>query len=435
MTDSKGIHLERLERLGEEQLQKRLQQEQGFLSECSPSEQLYLLHELRVYQIELEMQNRELHEMRAELEAARDCFANLYDASPVGYMTVDENGVIRQINLTAARLLQAEPAHVREHPFSVFLLQGEAGRFFNYLKRVFEAADDTVVEEFRLQPKQGDLLEVSLKSILSQDPQSGRWVCRTALIDLTQQRRAEAEAQASRDALAHATRVNKLGELASGVVHELSQPLSAITTYSGILEGLINEHGSEQDMARLANKITDQAERSITLLQQLRDFARSRPLKKSYQDLAALVDNALGLIGNKLRNSGIRVVLCADRSLPPVFVDPIQITQVLINLLSNAVDAQRKRNIRGKVVIAIHACDAHSLVTRVQDNGPGIAPEIADQLFLPFRTTKQSGLGIGLSLSRSIIEAHHGKIWADQDVTQGVAFSFTLPTVEGEMDE
>lgn len=435
MTD-KTLTLERYDHLSQQELEVRLREEERLLSESTPSEQLYLLHELRVYQIELEMQNRELHEMRAQLEAARDRYASLYDFAPIGYFTLDEHGIIRQLNLTAGRLLGRNPGRLTGYPFVILLEQGEKARFFTFLKRVFAAEEDSVVDEFKLRAaRQNETIIAQLKGILSREPGSETPVCRVALIDQTRQRRVEAQAEADRDALAHATRVNKLGELASGVVHELAQPLSAITTYSGILESLIKDGGDKHDKARLARKISEQAERSVTLLQQLRDFARSRPLQKSYQPMDKLVDDALSLIGNKLRHSGIRIVFIAEQSLPEVFVDPIQVTQVLINLLSNSIDAQRKHNIRGKIVISVRPRDTHYLEIRVRDNGPGIDPVMADQLFLPFRTTKPSGLGIGLSLSRSMIEAHHGKIWVDQDVGGGAAFCFTLPTLEGEFDE
>jgi two-component system sensor kinase FixL len=427
--------LQRLDHLAEDELQRRLQHEQAYLESASPSEQLFLLHELRVYQIELEIQNRELRDMRAEIEAARDRYASLYDSAPISYLSLDEHGVIEQVNLTATRLFGREPQALIGLPFISLMEGGNTGRFFDYLERVHGAGGEPVSAELRLKTVKGEAIDAALKSILIQHKGSGKWECRTAVIDLTRQRRAEAEARANRDALAHAARLNKMGEMASGVMHELSQPMAAVITYSGILNNLLKQDADRRDLIRITEKISAQAERSVTLLKHLRDFAGSRPLDKSFNSVAQLIDDALGLLGTKLRHSGIRVVICADASLPEVYVDPIQLSQVLINLISNAVDSLRKNNIRGKVVISVHREGPDRLRVTVRDNGPGIDPTIADRLFMPFKTTKESGLGLGLSLSRSIIEAHGGRLGFEQMPEQGAHFFFTLPTQENENDE
>ncbi|HCK79912.1 MAG TPA: ATP-binding protein [Candidatus Competibacter sp.] len=250
-----------------------------------------------------------------------------------------------------------------------------------------------------------------------------QWVGTT----LEQDRMAVA-AQRQHTLLAHASRLNTLGEMASGLAHELNQPITAIALYTETcLARLRSTQASPNEIRETLEKIAAQSARTNTIIQQVRHFARqSKPQYLSVR-IKDLFDDISDFLRLEVRRHRIQFELNIAADLPLVLADPLQFQQVVLNLIRNAVDAMNQ--IEGPRIISVFArLDGEVVEIGVKDTGPGVAPDVFNQLLNPFFTTKPDGLGLGLSISQSIVEAHGGRLWATSNQGSGITFHFTLPT-------
>lgn len=252
--------------------------------------------------------------------------------------------------------------------------------------------------------------------------------------DLTERRATDLRLQDLQAELALVGRLSELGTLASSLAHELNQPLTAIASYcQGVVDVLEGEPDQTQlEMAREALRDTaEQALRAGQIVKRMRDFLRHGETERRIEDLAQLVTeaNALALVGT--REHGIDVQVSIDPQSTRVFVDRIQIQQVLFNLIRNAIEAMLASPVRSLSISSQSLPDGFVRVS-VEDTGSGIGKALGEKLFQPFVTTKKSGMGIGLSICRTIIEAHGGRIWFEPGAEGGTIFRFTLPKAEAE---
>src|SRR5690242_2230615 len=251
--------------------------------------------------------------------------------------------------------------------------------------------------------------------------------------DLTERQKTEARLQELQSELVHISRLTAMGEMASTLAHELNQPLSAISNYlkgsRRILDGAPDERSTT--LRDALDKAAEQAMRAGQIIRRLRDFVSRGESDRRVESIKKLVEeaSALALVGVKDR--GIRVRFHFDPSVDLVLADRVQIQQVLLNLIRNAMDAMETSQ-RRELVLTVAPEDRTHLRISIADSGSGISPDIADQLFTPFLTTKRHGMGVGLSISRTIVEAHGGRIWAGPNPTGGTIFSFTLMVVNEE---
>lgn len=256
------------------------------------------------------------------------------------------------------------------------------------------------------------------------------------LLMLTQLRRKEkfriqAEEQALRhqNELAHVDRLNILGEMSSGIAHELNQPLSAIATYcqSG-LRILDTYEDKPEKLVHILEASSQQAERAGEIIRRMRQFASKGKAQHASTDINRVITEAVDFIRPKLGKQNIALQLDLARGLPHVLADGIQLEQVVLNLLHNAIeaigDAHRDTH---RLAVFSRMTTADQIEVGVSDSGAGIAPESSDRLFDTFYSTKHGGMGLGLAISRSIIEAHGGQLWADPPAGTGATFRFTLP--------
>jgi two-component system sensor kinase FixL len=250
--------------------------------------------------------------------------------------------------------------------------------------------------------------------------------------DLTERQETETRLQELQTELVHVSRLTALGEMASALAHELNQPLSAIANYlQGSADLLARDPVPAEKVRGALGKASDQALRAGEIIRRLREFVARGETERRVESLPKLIEeaSALALVGAKEHGVGVRYQMDADVDL--VLADRVQIQQVVLNLIRNAIDAMGDAPTR-RLTIAVRRIAPDMAEISVADTGSGIHPEIAAQLFQPFITTKRTGMGVGLSISRTIVEAHGGRIWAESNPKGGATFRFTLRTVDKE---
>ncbi len=248
-------------------------------------------------------------------------------------------------------------------------------------------------------------------------------------IDITEHKQAEQRLEKQRADLAHMARVRTVEELASGIAHELNQPLSVIAAQAEVTarKMRLGKASSLEERLSALDNIASEAHRAGQIIHRLRDFVRKGEPHRTGVNIADVVREATDLIDNDLRHAGITIESSLGPSIPRVFVDRVQVQQVLLNLLLNAMEAieQAETDARGiEIQVNVHR---GMLETTVRDTGCGISDERASRYFDNFFTTKADGMGMGLAISRSIVEAHGGRIWARRNPDRGATFTFTLP--------
>lgn len=241
--------------------------------------------------------------------------------------------------------------------------------------------------------------------------------------------RSEERARQQLAQLAHVARLATMGEMASGLAHELNQPLCAIVNYAEACVELVAARGNGNDDLRTAlSEVAKQAERAGAVIRRLREFVRWRDLQREPIDLNRMVREVVGLTSAELRHREVRIRLLLTRDSPRVPADAVQVQQVLVNLIRNACDAMGQTPVARRTLTIRTSRAAGALQVAVSDAGPGIPEGGHERIFSAFFSTKRDGMGMGLSISRSIIEAHGGRIWVTANRHGGATFRFTLPS-------
>jgi two-component system sensor histidine kinase DctS len=252
-----------------------------------------------------------------------------------------------------------------------------------------------------------------------------------SVLDITERKRAEELARQQQEQLQFTSRLVTMGEMASTLAHELNQPLAAIASYNTGCLNLLNAGQTDpKEILPALEKIGLQAQRAGKIIRRVHDFVRKSEPKRAPCAVGEVIEDCLGFVETEARKRHVRID-CDLPPLPPVPADRLMLEQVLLNLIRNGMEAmaatpEAERALR----IAVEIGDGELLVS-VGDQGSGIAPEIRDKLFTAFFTTKPEGMGIGLSICRSIIEFHRGRLWAEDNpqspTGSGTIFRFTLP--------
>jgi two-component system, cell cycle sensor histidine kinase and response regulator CckA len=388
----------------------------------SPEEPQRLVHELHVHQIELELQNEELQEARARLEAGLAQYSDLYDFAPVGYLTLDSDGVIRKVNLTGARLLGRERSRLVGAGFGLFVSPGSRVTFNELLRAAFEKPAKQV-GDLAFFPENGAPGWVHVEAVGA----DGGHECRVVLIDVSEQRRIEEQ-------LRGASRMEAIGRLAGGIAHDFNNLLTVIINRTNFaMEDVEAPVALRADLA----EIHVAADRAAALTRQLLAFSRKQVLKPHLLDLNKIVGGMEGML-RRLLGENIEFEVEFTQSLGKVLADPGQIEQVLMNLACNARDAMSDG---GKLTIQTANIELDESYMRqgskpgphvmlsVTDTGCGMDEKTRARLFEPFFTTKQTGEGTGLGLATvyGIVKQSGGSIWVRSEPGNGSTFSVYLP--------
>jgi PAS domain S-box-containing protein len=249
------------------------------------------------------------------------------------------------------------------------------------------------------------------------------------VLDLTERKRAEDALSQAQMELAHVTRVTTLGELTASIAHEVNQPLTAIVTNGEVcLRWLGSAESRVEEIREALHEIVRDGNRASEVLARIRALVKRTAPVKARLHINDVIQEVLTLVQGELRRQAVAVVLALAADLPPVLADRIQLQQVLLNLVVNAIEAMRTDATPAAVLhIRTELCPPEAVLVAVQDAGVGLDPQALERLFETFYTTKPDGLGMGLPISRSIIAAHGGHLWATAQAGGGATFQFTLP--------
>ncbi len=253
----------------------------------------------------------------------------------------------------------------------------------------------------------------------------------TIVRDVSLRKHREQQDKKHLDELAHVTRLGLMGEMASGIAHEVNQPLAAISSYAQVSLNLINtENPDLAKLTEILSKTQQQALRAGKIIHRMRKFVKSHAKHRSTIDVNSLIHDAVSLCIAELKQNGIKLKFELESNLPPVYVDQIQIEQVIINLIRNSVDALKNLPAKQQRQLTLYSqlTPNNGIQVRVNDNGPGLDEDQQRKISMPFYTTKADGMGMGLSITRSLIEAHEGTFHFNSEPGKGTTFYFILPT-------
>ncbi len=288
-------------------------------------------------------------------------------------------------------------------------------------------------EEYRMQLPDGSYAYVLDRAYIARDKTGKTTRILGAMRDITKQVEADIRHKELQSELNHVARLSNMNEMATGLAHEINQPLTAITHYCDAAQSLLaSESISNNTLNEILQSASEQAHRAGEIIRHCRQFVSKQPMQKLVVNLNDLTQETVRYLSSDLQDQNISIQVSIDEKLPAVQIDKVQIQQVLVNLIRNGLEAMH--NNHGKVrklTVYTHlngknANEPEAQVT-VADTGPGLKPSNIDNLFQPFYTTKTNGMGMGLSISRSIIDAHGGKLWLDSQNNNETQFHFTLP--------
>ena len=356
---------------------------------------------------------------------------------PDAMVIIDERGSILSFSAAARTMFGYSEDEVLGENVSLLMPSPDRERHDSYLENYARTGERKIIGIGRVTTaRHRDGFTFPIELSVGEAEVDGRRIFTGFIRDLTERQHAEMRLQDLQAELAHVGRVSEVGTLASALAHELNQPLTAIANYCEAARDMLAGSPDAETLDTVREALDDAAQQSVRagqIVRRLRDFITYGQTERKVEQLPRLIAeaNALGLVGS--REYGIEVDVELHPEARQVLVDRIQIQQVLLNLIRNAIDAMIDSRIR-QLTITAAPCDDDMIEISVADTGGGISEDIAAHLFQPFVTSKEQGMGIGLSICRTIIEAHGGRIWFDSGSAGGTIFHFTIPNA-GAIDE
>ena len=353
---------------------------------------------------------------------------SILETVPDAMIVIDERGTVQFFSSAAERLFGYAADEVRGQNVKMLMPSPYREQHDHYLTRYRSTGERRIIGIGRIvvgRRKDGSTFPMELS--VGEAHQTAQPLFTGFVRDLTERQQTERRLHELQDGLLHVSRVRSMGQMAAALAHELNQPLTATANYVRAALRLLGAPQPDLDRVRQAmNHAVEQTLRSGEIIRRLRGFVARGEVSRQPVSVATLIEeaSALALVGVKER--GVKVLIDMDSDLPEVSVDRVQIQQVLLNLIRNAMEAMEDRATRELTVAASARAD-HVRVS-VTDTGSGVPPEIAARLFQPFVTTKPDGMGIGLSVCRTIVEAHGGRLWMEPNPAGGSGFHFSLPT-------
>ncbi len=387
----------------------------------------------------------------------RQRFEELYDASPIGLLTLDIDDCITEVNLTLAEILGVERTHLIGQHVGNAIAPDDHAIFIHHLTQVREqtscspaserctlhlinSASKTI--ETRLEstlipatiPFEPPMIRINVFRIANETDTSPQCQIDLALINLQLQKEinerelAEEKTREHQARLAHVARFNTVGEMASGLAHEINQPLTAIVTYTQSCLRLMRGNAEKRaQLPKILEQVNLQARRAANIIKHLRNFVTKSGSHREPTELDKVVRLAVSMVRSEIINNQIKLTINAKPSLPLIEADSIQIEQVVLNLLRNAGEAMNETDADARRLrITLGRFSATHLSVEIRDTGPGIRDDDSDKIATPFFSTKENGMGLGLAISRTIVEDHGGQLTHNSNTDGGATFTFTL---------
>jgi PAS domain S-box-containing protein len=372
----------------------------------------------------LEQEIVQRKEIEAELRRSHARFRRLFEANIIGVCVADIYGNVLDAN---AAFLQISGYSRSDLPLRWDKMTPPEWRHTDdvAVQELIRNGSSTPYEKEYVRPD-GTRVPILLgAALLDHDT----WQCVAFVLDRTRHKRAEEQVREVNLQLEHAARLSLMGELVAGLAHEMHQPLGAIKNYaSGCLLRFADNHITMEEIKERLEDILAESTRVAEILRTLRNFIQKRAPERKPVDLNSIVVDSLQFTRLERREHNVAISFRSNPELPLVLADRVQLTQVLVNLILNAIQASTKSDNVPRILIQTYVDEAGFAEISISDNGPGIAAADVPRIFERFFTTKVGGLGLGLPISRSIVEAHGGKLWCDSNPGDSTSFRMTLPT-------
>ena len=352
----------------------------------------------------------------------------LIDVVPDAMVVIDRTGAIRSFNKGAERIFGYSEEQLLGENVSVLMPSPDREAHDGYIARYLETGEKRIIGRGRVttaRRRNGDTFPIELG--LGEVEIAGVLHFTGFIRDLSQMRESEKLMHSLQADLAHVSRISSMGSLANSIAHELNQPLTGIANYAGVAVDLLDDP-SPEDLENLRHAVSEclnEALRAGDIIRRLRTFISRGDVELEIDSLRRIVNaaTAIALVDGDGRDVDFSSQFASDCEW--VLVVPVQIQQVLVNLIRNALEAMQDTD--SKRIRVYSMCESDGMVrVSVSDSGPGLDPRVAERLFHPFVSTKSSGMGLGLSICHTIVNAHGGKIWAGPSELGGTEFSFTL---------
>ncbi|MEM7020554.1 MAG: ATP-binding protein, partial [Pseudomonadota bacterium] len=344
--------------------------------------------------------------------------------------TIDTHGAIETFNRAARNMFGYTLDEVRGKNVHILMPEPYHSEHDQYINRYLDTRETRIIgtgREVSAQHKNGKIFPIHL--VVSEEvknPSGRRFV--GLIQDISLQRQAEQEAREQREQLAHVDRLSMLGEMAAGIAHEVNQPLTAISLFAQAGKRLLDT-GEQKKLPEIFDKLSQHAQRAGAVIERVQDMARRKESSKKVVTCETLIQEVkrLAEVEARIRNIDIEVEISIQ--LLTVDVDAVQIQQVVLNLLRNGMEAmQSVECAHGRIIkLQVSLCGDGDIEIAVIDSGCGVSEDVAETLFMPFSTSKRSGMGMGLSICRAIVSAHGGQLSFHNNDTNGATFYFTLP--------
>ena len=373
------------------------------------------------------------HRMEHELQENEAFYTSVLSTAPDGIITIGDKGQIRSFNRAAERIFGYRADEIIGKNVSLLMPSPYREDHDDHLDRYHRTGEKRIIGIGRMvQGLRRDGSVFPLELAVGEVEVDGAKYFTGFVRDISAQQQDRKRAHELQAELAQVSRVAVAGEMSAVLAHEVSQPLAAVSNYLQAVRRMLEAPKADKTrIAEMLGKGIDQAQRAGDIVRRLRDFTRRGAPERSSEDLSSIVEEAAGLALIGTDKLDLRVQWRLAHDLPPVMIDRVQIQQVVLNLMRNAVDAL-KDAARREISVETRLGRDGTVEIRVEDSGGGIPADIKGRLFSPFLTTKAEGTGIGLRISLSIVEAHGGRLWAEDNPAGGAVFAFTLPIVPDE---
>jgi two-component system sensor kinase FixL len=381
------------------------------------------------------MPRERAREERAQIFAREVHLRSILETVPDAMIVIDERGLILSFSAAAERMFGYLEDEVVGENVSILMPSPDRERHDSYLERYLRTGERRIIGIGRvLTARHRDGATFPIELSVGEARIGNDRVFTGFIRDLTERQQAELRVHDLQSVLAHVQRVSEMGTLATSLAHELNQPLTAIANYVEAARDMLHAPPDEETLVTLRQALNECAAQSVRagqIVRRLRDFISRGETERRIESLHRLVTeaSALALVG--AGGQGLEVDVRLDATADRILVDRIQIQQVLLNLIRNAIEAMEEQR-DPRILIYSEKEPGGFVRITVADSGPGLSLDVAARLFEPFQSTKESGMGLGLSISATIVSAHGGRIWSEPSKLGGTAFHFTVIDADSE---